>query len=128
MAFTHADRLFLFELTASGGLVLAAETQALTANAAPASASGTDVAKSSETPSDGRSDGGMTRAHFAWVGGLLAEFPSRIPAGRQFQFHFSLPEQASIELMSEIAGVTLTPVCVSEFLLNIFKPSVSHSA
>ena len=109
VAFTHGDRLFLFVLTASGGLVLTAETQAFTANAAPASASGTDVAKSSETPSDGRSDGGMTGAHFAWVGGLLEEFPARIPAGKQFQFHFSLPEQASIELMSEIAGVTLTP-------------------
>ena len=38
-----------------------------------------------------------------------SDFPSRIPAGKLFQFRFSIPEQTSLELMSEIAGLTLTP-------------------
>lgn len=109
VAYTHGDRLFLFVLTASGGMLLAADTPAFTGKAAPPFAAGNDVATSSETPSGGQSDRAMPGADPASISGLLERFPSRIVAGKLFQFSFPIPQQTSIELMSQLAGLTLTP-------------------
>lgn len=109
VAYTHGDRLSLFVLTATGGLVLAAETQAFAPNSATALGPDAGASVGSKEPADIESKSSVASPEAGPAEGLLVGFPSRIAAGKPFQFRLTIPEHATLELMSPVTGLTLTP-------------------
>ena len=109
VACTHGDRLSLFVLTATGGLVLAAETQAFVPSSTTAPSPDDSATAGLKPPAVGKSEPVATGPKSGPAADLLVGFPSRIAAGKPFHFRFLIREHAVLELMSPVTGLTLTP-------------------